>query len=101
MHGSSNSVQKNINGILKNFTPKEFAEYLKDNGYKGGDIRLASCETGKGDNSFAQQLSKELGVRVKAPDDDVYYAPDEGTLFVGSPNANTGNWRIFNNGEEE
>lgn len=101
LHGSSNSVQKNINGILKNFTPKEFAEYLKDNGYKGGDIRLASCETGKGYNSFAQQLSKELGVRVKAPDDDVYYAPDEGTLFVGSPNANTGNWRIFNNGEEE
>ena len=101
LHGSADAVQKTINGTLRNFTPKEFAEYLRENGYKGGDIRLASCSTGKGKNSFAQQLSKELSVRVKAPTDDVYYAPDEGALFVGSEYKNTGTWRVFNNGEEE
>lgn len=63
--------------------------------------RLASCSTGKGNNSFAQQPSKELGVRVKAPDDDVYFAPNEGIMFVGSHNMNIGHWRIFNNGVEE
>ena len=102
LHGSPSSVQKKINGMLTNMNASEFAQYLKEEtDYDGGDIRLASCETGKGDNSFAQQLSKELGVRVKAPDSDVYYAPDEGVLFVGSPTSNIGKWRIFNNGVEE
>ena len=101
MHGSSDSVQRTIDGKPVNMTAKEFAKFLKsDTSYKGGDIRLAACSVGKGDNSFAQQLSKELGVTVKAPDDDVYYIPDEGIMFVGSPYRNTGTWRIFRNGDE-
>ena len=99
-HGSPTSIQINNNGVVKDYNAKEFAEYLKDNNYSGNDIRLASCETGKGDNSFAQQLSEILNIQVKAPDSDVYYIPDEGTLFVGSPYKNVGNWRIFKNGEE-
>ena len=35
------------------------------------------------------------------PDDDLYYAPDEGTVFVGAPNHNVGVWRIFENGVEQ
>lgn len=102
LHGSSGSVQMRIDGKLKNMSAKEFADYLRSSTeYKGGDIRLASCSTGAGDNSFAQQLSKELGVRVMAPDDDLYYAPDEGTVFVGAPNHNVGVWRIFENGVEQ
>lgn len=100
LHGAPDSVQKTIDGNKTNLNAKEFAEILRNSGYEGGDIRLASCSTGKGENSFAQQLSKELGVKVKAPDTDVYYAPDEGVLFVGSPNANIGKWRIFENGVE-
>ncbi len=101
IHGSPSSVQKLIDGKPFNFTAKEFAEFLKSNkSYKGGNIRLASCSTGKGDNSFAQQLSKELSVTVKAPDDDVYYIPDDGVLFVGSPYSNVGKWRVFKNGDE-
>lgn len=101
VHGSSGYVQIKIDGKSVNMTPKEFAEYLKSGtSYKGGDIRLAACSTGKGDNSFAQQLSKELGVTVKAPDDDVYYIPDDGMIFVGSPYRNTGTWRIFRKGDE-
>lgn len=101
IHGSPSSVQKKINGKKTDMNASEFAKYLKTTNYKGGNIRLASCETGKGDNSFAQQLSKELGVKVIAPDDDVYYLPDEGIVFVGSPHSNTGKWRVFNNGVEE
>lgn len=102
MHGSSTSVQVTINGKIEYMNAKEFAKFLrKSTNYNGGNIRLASCATGYGDNSFAQQLSKELGVKVMAPDDDLYYAPDEGTMFVGSPYTNTGTWRIFNNGVEE
>lgn len=101
IHGCSNSVQRIINGEPVNISATEFADILKsDTSYKGGNIRLASCSTGKGENSFAQQLSKVLSVTVKAPDDDVFYAPDEGILFVGSPYANTGKWRVFKNGDE-
>lgn len=100
IHGSAFYVQKTINGKITNMNAKEFAEYLKTTSYNGGDIRLASCCTGKGENSFAQQLSKELGVKVKAPDDDVYYAPNEGTLFIGSPYHNIGKWRTFFKGDE-
>lgn len=101
VHGCSSSVQRIVNGKPVNMSAIEFAEFLKnDTSYKGSDIRLASCSTGKGENSFAQQLSKALSVTVKAPDDDVFYAPDEGTLFVGSPYANVGKWRVFKNGDE-
>ena len=94
-------MQKRIDGELKNMTAKEFADFLKKStNYKGGDIRLASCSTGAGENSFAQQLSKELGVRVMAPDSDLYYAPNEGTVFGGAPNCNLGKWRTFENGVE-
>lgn len=101
MHGSPQSVQRIIDGVPQNFTAAEFAELLKSNKkYNGEDLKLLSCSTGKGDNSFAQQLSKELGIRVKAPDDDVYYAVEEGVAFVGASYGNTGKWRIFENGVE-
>lgn len=101
LHGSPNFVQRIVGGEIINYTPKDFAKFLKEETkYRGGNIRLASCSTGKGDNSFAQQLSKELGITVKAPDDDVYYAPDEGVMFVGSSYKNIGTWRIFRNGVE-
>lgn len=100
LHGSPSSVQIIKNNKPINLSVDDFVKVLKDNGYKGGDIRLASCSTGAGDNSFAQQLSAKLGVTVKAPDDDVYFLPDEGILFVGSPYGNTGKWRKFKSGVE-
>lgn len=100
LHGSPDSVQVTVKGKKINLDAAEFAEHLKKNGYKGGNIRLASCSTGQGDNSIAQELSKILGVKVKAPDDDVYYIPEEGIMFVGSRYSNTGKWRIFDKGVE-
>ena len=100
LHGSSSSVQIIVNGKPKDLTPDEFERLLKRKGFISGDIRLCSCSTGYGDDSFAQQLSKIHNGKVKAPDSDVYYAPNEGTVFLGDPNANVGRWRIFENGDE-
>ncbi len=100
LHGTPSSVQIKVNGKPKNLSPAEFEQLLKSKGITGGDIRLCSCSTGQGDDSFAQQLSEIHNGKVKAPDDDVYYAPDEGTVFVGDPNANVGKWRIFEKGAE-
>ena len=100
LHGSSSSVQIIVNGKPKNLTPDEFERLLKSKGFISGDIRLCSCSTGYGNDSFAQQLSKIHNGKVKAPDSDVYYAPNEGTVFLGDPNANVGRWRIFENGDE-
>ena len=100
IHGSPSSVQIIKNGKPTNLTASEFASILKENGCTGGNIRLASCSTGQGDNSFAQQLPKELGVTVKAPDAEVFFIPDDGALFVGSPYGNTSKWRTFRNGVE-
>lgn len=100
LHGSPSSVQITVNGKPKNITPAEFEQLLKSKGINGGDIRLCSCSTGYGDDSFARQLSEIHNGKVKAPDSDVYYAPDEGTVFNGDPNANVGKWRIFEKGAE-
>ena len=101
VHGNPSCVQMIVDGKPMNMSAEEFAVFLKKNtSYRGGNIRLAVCSAGQGKNSFAQQLSKLLRIVVKAPDDDVYYAPDEGVFFVGSPYANTGKWRVFKNGDE-
>ena len=39
---------------------------------RGTPIRLFSCSTGKGDDSFAKHLSKLLDVEVKAPNQDIH-----------------------------
>lgn len=49
--------------------------------YNGEPIRLLCCETGKGDNCFAEQLSKLLGVDVEAPTETIY-ANDDGTFNI-------------------
>ncbi len=79
----------------------DFAQYLKESGnFTGQNLRFVSCAVGQGNDSFAQQLSKELEITVKAPDDDAYYNPKDGVITIGSPFTNTGKWRIFKNGDE-
>lgn len=100
LHGSPSAVQVTRNGKKINLNVDEFIKELNNKGYTGSDLRLCSCSTAKGDNSFAQQLSQKLRIKVKAPDDDLYYIPEDGVLFVGSEYTNTGSWRIFENGVE-
>jgi LysM repeat protein len=42
------------------FSPRELAEVLKESGWKGGTIRLAACDTGSANATFAQNLANEL-----------------------------------------
>ena len=100
LHGSPSSVEVIENGKKVNIGPEQFTERLKRQGYKGGDIRLCSCSTGEGDASFAQKLSEILQNRVKAPDDDLYFIPEEGIMYIGSSFSNTGKWRVFEKGVE-
>lgn len=100
LHGSPSAVQVTRNGKKVNLNVDEFIKELNKKGYTGGDLRLCSCSTAKGNNSFAQQLSQKLNIKVKAPDDDLYYIPEDGVLFVGSEYTNTGSWRIFEKGVE-
>ena len=108
-HGAYNAKREGLSQKIEIFkegqkvqmTPEDFASELVKSGYAGGDLRLGCCSLGRGENSFAERLSKILpDADIKAPSDDVYYAPDEGTMFVGAPNFNAGNWRRFKNGEE-
>ena len=51
--------------------------------YKGENIRLISCSTGKpgaDGNCFAQQLANELRVTVYAPEDTAYIKPNKVTV---------------------
>ncbi len=73
-HGDPQSVyDENYNKIDVKTLANEVRNHPK---FKHGmSVRLLSCNTGKGNNSYAQQLADELGVRVYAPDQyDWYYS---------------------------
>ena len=67
-------------------TPKNLADKLKkDPDFdKCKCIRLYSCSTGKGENSFAEQLAKETGKPVEAPDEVAWFGPT-GKGYVAPP----------------
>lgn len=86
-------VWKDANGVESTVSINEFAEILKSSPvYKGGPIRLISCETGADDAIAAQYLAKNLGVEVIAPS-DIVYVYEDGTMKIGINN--TGTWNIF------
>ncbi len=108
LHGHPDSVDYTSNiGIFTQFTAKEFADILRlDPAYKGGNVRLLCCSTGKEDTGFAYQLSKELGVKVKAPTEllwinsngDMYISDNEVLAHLwkkGYDVIQTGRWRTF------
>ena len=89
-------VWKDANGIESTVSASEFAEILKNSPvYKGGRIRLISCETGADDAIAAKYLSKYLGEEVMAPTDIVHVFPD-GEMVIGLDEwTNTGTWKVF------
>lgn len=82
--------------IASQYTPEEFAEILRnDPNYHGGNIRLISCSTGRGNDCAAQKLANELGVNVISPTDTVWVFED-GDMVVGETEfENTGTWLLF------
>lgn len=78
-HGSPQGMSNdNIPGAPKRLTPEALATVIKNHPkYKQGmPVYLLSCNTGKGDNSFAEQLSAQMKTDVVAPDEILWYYPD-------------------------
>ena len=98
IHGSPMEFElRDLNDdVASIYTPKELAEILReDPNYHGGDIRLLSCEAGKGDNCAAQLLANELGVKVMAPTETLSVFFD-GTIDIkNSKTYKKGYWKVF------
>lgn len=66
---------------------------------QGTPIRLFSCSTGKGDDSFAKHLSEMLKAEVKAPNQDIHVGlPVDGhsKYYIGSEkHKHDGDWIYF------
>lgn len=77
-------------------TARELAEMIKANpNYKGGNIRLVSCESASNGATSAQMVSNLLGVDVKAPTDKVWIDWN-GNMTVGPDEfTNSGKWVIL------
>ena len=81
----------NSEGKESNVSAEEFAGILsKTPTYKGGDIRLISCNAGREGGILAQSMANILKVNVLASTDIVYVYSD-GKMEI----ANGGEWRLF------
>lgn len=91
-HGTIKEVQVNHQGKDVLINSKIAAKLLlnRKDYKKGQPIRLLSCETGKGSNSFAQNLANKLGVTVYAPSDYIW-ATKSGGHFIAAKKSNSKN----------
>jgi len=82
-HGAMNTIQLVINGKTINVTARFLARMLKHSKKYGNkqEIRLVSCNTGRDDYGFAQQLANKLNVTVLAPTKK-YIAYSDGNYVV-------------------
>ncbi|MHC1710571.1 MAG: hemagglutinin repeat-containing protein [Solidesulfovibrio sp.] len=70
-HGTPSHVE---DANSKHLTPGDLEALIRaDTNWGNKPIFLDACSTGKGDNSFAQELANRLGVIVVAPTDDVSF----------------------------
>lgn len=92
---------RDADGKESSISVNELADILrKDPSYKGGAIRLLSCETGAEDAITAQALADEMNVNVLAPTDFLWIGSegqmricvDQKTAMKG---ISTGEWRLF------
>lgn len=85
VHGSPQSVSPTgISGADQEWTPEMLAKIIQDYPQykKGKRIFLLSCNTGQGENSFAQQLSNILKAPVLAPNELAWVNTSKGTVEV-------------------
>jgi hypothetical protein len=118
VHGSPQHVGIfHASGGSTSFTPDQLKAIVTSAGnYKNGTgIALNSCNTGRYENGFAQQLSRAYGTPVAAPNDFVWgynrnVGPPVGvansTAYVDRPGApppvydhnRPGQWNVWNSG---
>lgn len=91
-------------------TPEEYAERIKASlTYKGGNVRIISCQAGAKKDGAAQRLANALNVDVYAPTETVHVT-ENGEMFVSdndilaeiwynegekSTVKQTGEWKVF------
>jgi hypothetical protein len=81
-HGTSRKVRLTDANGHHDIGHRELARLIKNReDYKRKGVRLLSCETGKGVDPIAQDLTNKLGVPVKAPTELFWGAPT-GSHFV-------------------
>ena len=63
-------------------TPEEFAERIKSSStYRGGNVRLISCQAGAKKHGAAQRLANSLGKKVMASTEKVH-VDEDGNIFL-------------------
>lgn len=84
-HADSTSFEIRIDDeTTYNMTPEEFAMRIKESmSYKGGNIRLISCNSGAKADGAAQQVANILGVDVLAPTEAIHVS-DIGEYFISN-----------------
>jgi RHS repeat-associated protein len=82
-HGTSSSLADENRRQIK---PDDLAEMIKNHpGYEEGmSVTLYSCNTGKGENPYAQQLADAMGpgITVNAPNDYLWMYSDGSTPVI-------------------
>ena len=97
-------------GDFFKLTPQEYAERIKASPtYKGGNVRIISCQAGAKEDGAAQRLADALGVSVYAPTEAVHVT-ENGEMFVSNNDIlaeiwyneddrstikQTGEWKVF------
>ena len=90
IHGTGDGFQILKNGKWVSVSHRSLAGFLKSCGYKGGPIRLLSCNAAAG--KAAQNLANKLGTEVLAPD-NILWVHGNGALTIGKTAVrNTGKW---------
>ncbi|MEU9704353.1 hypothetical protein [Streptomyces sp. NPDC047981] len=81
LHGTPNSVE--VDG--RSISAEELGAYLTSDqsDWDGEPVRLMSCETGQGEEPFAQELADNLGVPVTAPT-ELAWSDSQGNSWVAS-----------------
>jgi hypothetical protein len=70
-------------GNVRELDASQFSEVVrKATGWAGEPVRLFSCDTGRNQEGFAQQLANQLGVPVTAPTAPVWSTPGGGLPIV-------------------
>jgi len=81
-HGNPSLI---VDQTGETISPKELADKIKSGPkYKSGQsVELLSCNTRTGNNLDAQQVANELGAKVSAPNQYMWYGSDGGLTPMG------------------
>jgi len=100
-HGNSSTIVDTEGNPI---SPRQMARRIQSHPCykKGQTVVLMSCNTGAGDDSYAQHLARELDAPVRAPDQFLWIWPSGATKPAGMKSDRTmdtsapGRWREFN-----